>query len=117
MPFILQINTSNQLTLYPKYNLKNDSVKIENRHRSRSGREFVYKWSEYRKIKLDVEFVDSSFRAIANSWWSSNTDLQFYEYGGTQVFSVRMTGKSQPIDSYMEPYDTLFKGSIELESF
>lgn len=67
------------LEIFPEYNFKDGGRKIEDRHRTRDGSEFVYKWGEYRLIEIDVKYVNSSFRTIVNSWWSVNEDLLYID--------------------------------------
>ena len=66
---------------------------------------------------MDIAFVDSSFKAVVNSWWNTNTDLLWMEEGGADVTSVHLTNKSQPIDGFVKPYNDLFKGKIELGTY
>lgn len=115
MPYILQVSSSEQLVVYPDYSSKFSAAKMEDRHRSRSGNEFVYKWAEYGKEDIKVTFVDSEFKSIVNSWWSTNVVLQWYPQGSTDVTTVRIVGKDQPIDKLMKPYTDLFQGGFKLE--
>lgn len=95
----------------------NRARKIENRFRSKSGREYVYKFGEYNRFQFGVMFVDSSFKFTVNTWWSSNADLLFMEESGTQVFSVHITNRDQPVGGFIRPYTDLFKGKLELETY
>jgi len=101
----------------PEWNFSTPSEKVESRHRTLDGSEFVYKWGQVDAIKLDVAFVNSSFQAVVNSWWSSNAELLWAEVGQTAVSSVHIVNKKTPIDSFVKPYDTLFKGKLELETY
>ena len=91
--------------------------KIENRHRVRDGGEFIYKWGDYRTVLAPVKFVNSSFAADVNSWWSSNADLLFVENYTTKVESVHLINKTKPIDQFVKPHDDLFMGKIELGTY
>ena len=55
--------------------------------------------------------------AVVNSWWESNTELLFMKVGGTQVYSVRIENNNAPIRKFVEPYDDLYEGKIELETY
>lgn len=117
MAYRLFVDSDNGVTLYPAYDYSDRSEKVESRHVTRSGREFVYKWGDRVQIRFGVSFINSSDRAIVNSWWNTNTDLLFMEEGATQVNSVRLVNDSQPIDSFVRPYSSLFRGTIELGSY
>ena len=115
--FRLFVDSSNGLDVEPEYNYQENDKKIENRHRTRDGSEYVYKWGDYKMWKFDIRWVNSAFRSTVNSWWNTNTELLFMEEGGTEVFSVRLTNKSLPISKFERPYTDTFRGIIELGSY
>ena len=99
----------------PEYNWKDSGEKVETRHRTRDGSEFVYKWGDFDKVSFGVSYVNSSFKSTVNSWWGDNTDLVFTE--NVDVRSVHLTNRTKPIDKLIEPYDDLFRGKIELGTY
>lgn len=115
--FRLFVDSSNGVDIDPEYDLVFQDTKIEDRHRARSSDAYVYKWGEYKRIKFSVSYVDSSFKAIVNSYWSSNTNLLFMEVGASAVYSVRLMNKELPVGKYIKPYTDLFRGVIELEGY
>jgi len=117
MSWALFVDSSNGVIMNPEYSFVEDVVKIENRFRSRDGSEYVYKWSDYDKWKIPVLYVNSSFKAVVNSWWRSNTDLLLKSESASAVYSVHLTNKGYPITQAVKPYDTLFKGIIEVEVY
>lgn len=117
MAFRLFVDSSNGVTITPEFDFKDSASKVESRHRTRAGDEYVYRWGGFRTLKMKVKFVDSSFKAVVNSWWDSNADLLFMEEGGTDVTSVHITNKSQPIDGFVKPYNDLFQGTIDLGTY
>lgn len=117
MTFRLFVDSSNGVDIEPEYDYLERDAKIESRHRTRSGKEFVYKFGDIGKFKFSVAYVNSSFKATVNSYWKSNTNLLFMEVGATVVSSVRLTNKSLPIGSPIKPYSDTFKGVIELETY
>lgn len=117
MPFRLFVDSSNGITVNPEYNFKDSGKKIESRHRTRDGSEFVYKWGEFGRITMSIMYVNSSFKTIVNSWWSDNTDLLWMEEGGTDVTSVHLINSAKPIDQFIKPYDDTYKGKIELGTY
>ena len=110
-------SSGNHVDLYPEWDVKNESRKIEDKHRVRSGGSYTYKWGDYFREKFSLTDVNSSDACIINSWWNTNTDLLFTTDSGTTVNSVHIENKKTPLGQYMEPYDSLFKGTIELEGY
>jgi len=115
--FRLFIDSSTGLDVEPEWSYEDRTTKMEDRHRARSSVEYVYKWSEYNVFNVPVMYVNSEFRAIVNSWWSSNTDLKWMEEGTAAVYNVRITNKNKPIGKHVAPYRDQFEGIIELESY
>lgn len=115
--FMLFVDSSNSVELEPEWGFTTKDKKIENRHRVRSGEEYVYKWGSYEKVKFKVSYVNSSNKSIVNSWWVSNTELLFTVDSGASVSSVFITNKDTPIGKYNKPYSSLFKGAIELSTY
>lgn len=117
MTYRLFVNSSTGVDVEPEWGFKDSGKKVETRHRTRSGEEYVYRWGDYRTFDVPVMYVSSSTMAIVNSWWNSNTELLFMEEGSTDVSSVHISNKSKPIDSKIKPYDNLFKGTIKLSTY
>jgi len=115
--FRLFVDSANGVDVEPEYNYVERDKKIEARHRTKSGKEYVYKFGDYNAFKFDVMYVDSAFKSIVNSYWNSNAELLFMEVGATQVYSVRLTNKTLPVGRPIKPSTTEFKGIIELETY
>ena len=109
-------DTPEFLTVTPEYDYVEPDEKIESRHRARSGTEYVYKWGEFKKFNMGVMYVNSEFKSVVNSWWSSNTDLLWMD-STTNVTSVHLTNKKKPIDKRVKPYTDKFKGKLELGTY
>jgi hypothetical protein len=117
MSFILQANSSSQVTLEPEYDYARTDAKIENEHRTRSGDRYVYNWGRYRRIKFSIRYVDSATMNIVNNWWRNDTKLEFYEQGTTDITSCQLTNSTIPIGEFVRPYTNLFEGRVELEEY
>lgn len=117
MSYRLFVDSSNGITVMPEYDYANRGEKVESRHRTREGYEYVYKWGSFERIEFSVRFVNSEFESIVNSWWESNTDLLWMEESGTVVTSVHITNSRKPISEFERPYTNLFKGKIELGTY
>jgi len=118
MTFRLFVDSGNGVDVEPTWGYSQSDEKIENRHRVRSGKSYVYKWGEFKRYKLPMTYVDSNFKSIVNSYWNTNTQLLFMEVGNpSSVSSVRISNKKIPIGLNVEPYADLFEGVIELETY
>ncbi len=117
MPFRLYVNSANGVDVNVEYDFKDTGRKFESRHRVRSGAEYVYKWGEWTELKFSIAFVNSEFKSIVNSWWSSNTDLLWKEVDVAGITSVHLINKSKPVDRLVKPYNDLFRGKIELGTY
>lgn len=110
-------NSANGVEVFPEYNYSEKDRKIESRSRTTTGAEYVYKFGDYKAWKFDVQFVNSSFYAIVNSWWLSNAELLFVKTGDTDVSSVRLSSRTKPISKFVKPHDDLYAGTIELSTY
>jgi len=117
MAYLLFISSGVDVSFDPEYDFSNALIKKESRQRTPSGREYVYKWGDFRQWKFTVNYVNSNFMSIVNSWYSQNTELLFMKEGETQVYSVRLLGSESPITEFVMPYDNLFVGEIELGTY
>lgn len=113
----LFVDSDNGLDVAPQYDYTEADKKVESRHRTRSGNEYVYRFGGYEHIKMSVMFVNSAFKSIVNSWWDSNADLLWMEEGGIEVHSVHLVNKELPIGKPVKPYTDQFRGKIELGSY
>lgn len=101
--------------LQPEWNFKTKGEKVESRHRTRDGGEFVYKWGLVNNFEIPVSYVNSSFRYLANIWWRDNSPLIYSP--NFSISSVHLTNKNTPINQFVEPYLDLFKGKLELGTY
>jgi len=115
--FMLFPSSGNHVDLYPDWDMTDETTKVEDKHRTRSGALYTYKWGEFFRKKFGLTDVTSSDAALINSWWNTNTDLLFTQDSGTTVSSVHIMNKKTPLGGFMEPYDDLYKGKIELEGY
>lgn len=110
-------SSGSHIDLYPEWDMKREDKKIEDTHRTRSGGRFVYKWGQYSRTKFSLTDVNSSDASLINSWWENNVELLFTQDSGTTVSSVQLVNGQIPMHSYMKPYDDLYSGDIELETY
>jgi len=111
------VDSLNAVYLEPEYNFKLNDKKIERKHRTPIGKKDVYKWGDYKSIELDVMYVSSGVREVVNSYWSTNAELLLVQSGQLEVKSVHITNKKIPINTFIQPYNNLSQGTIELETY
>lgn len=112
------IDSLNAVYLQPEYEaFKLNDKKLEGKHRTPIGKKGVYKWGDYESIELDVLYISSGVREVINSYWNTNAELLFVQSGATKVSSVRMINKNTPINAFIQPYNDLSQGTIELETY
>lgn len=120
MSFALQlgISSSTQLEVNPEADIRESDTKIQSTHRTEDGSELRYKWGEFGRVAFSVRYVNSSFKSIVNSWWSSNSELTFMRNDGTEVFSCKVEGDVKPIGNIDGPaYNDQFTGKITLGGY
>lgn len=117
MSFLLFISSGNDVTLKPEYDYVDPIIKQEVQHRGEAGNLYQYKWGSYQEFKFSIKYVNSSDRAIVNSWWASNAQLSWQPETGGTIYSVKLLNGSQPINSRVMPYDDQFAGVIMLGTY
>lgn len=115
MTYLLGPTSADSVEVFPEWDYKSGAKKLEKRHRLENGDYYVYKTGEYDRIQFKVKFFDSSDASLVNSWWESNTELQFYD--GTNVASVMLRNDDTPFSQFQKPYTDLMQGMIKLEGY
>jgi len=116
--YILQVDSDNQIELEPEYDFTRKDAKKETALRACGGTLWVYKWGDWDQWKFGLTFINSNDASIVNSWWKSNTELQFYSSNDTSdVSTVLIRNKNTPLGKMQQPYTTLFRGMIELSTY
>lgn len=117
--FKLGINSNTAVTIRPDFDYELGKKQIRNDHRTRGGHLYMYKWSDYIKIKFKTEFVPATDAAVINSWFDTNTDLLWFVTSGgvTDVYSVVIVNDDTPLKAHTAPYAEYYSGKIELEGY
>jgi hypothetical protein len=117
--FQLGIDSSDAVTLIPEFDYMQPKRQIRNEQRTRGGKLKLYKWGDFRKFNFSLEWVTASDAAVVNSWFDSNTELLFFINSGsaTEVHSVMILNKETPLAAFNRPYNNLYKGKIQLETY
>lgn len=108
---------SGNLTIIPEPDFERQDTKIQDEHRGRTGKRYVYKWGEYFMARFGLKFVNSMDASVINSWWSSNTKLLWLVGTGDQVESVQLLGDRVPLGEYSVPNLDYYEGVIELGTY
>lgn len=117
MAWRLFVDSTEGVTVEPEYSMTQLDEQLQNSHRARSGAGYRYVWGSYRKWKLPVRLVDSSFMSSVNTYWKAGTVLLFKSESLSAVYTVAITNKNLPIGQFEKPYMDLYQGIIELEAF
>lgn len=117
--FELGINSGTAIQLYPEYDYGDKTKLIQSKHRTKSGRQYDYKWGEYEHFEFSLNFVTEANASIINSLWSSRAELLFFitSDSTTDVFSVLIMNTDNPLSGYNKPYVNYRKGKIILEGY
>lgn len=108
----------NVVSIDMEYDYSEDDYKIEDRHRSSVGNEFIYKWSNTRRRSASLKYVSSSDKYTINNLWKNNIEVIVRNQSNiTDVFSCHIINKSLPIGKPIKPYTNMFMGTIELETY
>lgn len=117
--FKIGISSVDAVQIYPTYEYKPSEEKIDSVHRSRSGSLYQYKWGDYEKWEVPVEYVPNSIAATINSWWNTNTELLFFivSDSNVEVNSIILRNDKRPLAEFNKPYDVYKKGKIIMETY
>jgi hypothetical protein len=115
----LGINSADAIQLYPEYDYKEPEKIIESSHRTLSGREYHYKFGDFRHFEFSLKFVSLANADIVNSWYNTRTELKFFVSSDTttDVFSVMIMNRQSPLAEFIKPYVTYKKGKLILETY
>lgn len=102
-------------SFYPEYDFTDSSFKNEEVTRTRDGSEYRYKFGEVTRIDFTVRYVSSADATKVQNWYSDNTSLFLYD--DVHTHSIRIVNTSKPLSKRVRPYDDLFEGKLELESY
>lgn len=108
---------SGLLTIIPEKNYERRDEKIQDDHRGRTGKRYVYKWGEYFHTRFGLKFVNSMDQSVINSWWNSNAKLLWIVDTGSEVESVQIIGDRIPIGQFATPLLSEYEGDLELSTY
>jgi len=117
MAYLLYTDILTPVTLNPEYDFTREDAKVEDRHRTRSSARYFYRWSKYTRFVFSINYLNATDKDIINGWWDANTPLFFKDEDDPEVFEVCLVNDSTPFGEFNMPYNTLFKGTVELESY
>ena len=120
MNFLLGIASGDAITIYPVHEkYKNILQHTRSEARGKTGKHFEYKWGDWRKLGMDLQYVTPSDVSIINSWWDSRAELLLFieSSTATEVHSVMIMNEETPLAGFVKPYDDLYMGTLKLETY
>jgi len=108
------------VSLYPEYDLWIGKRQRRTDTRAKFGNLRTYKWYEQDKIEFSLNWLCASYASLINSWWDTNTKLQFYitsNNGPAEVHSLMLMNENEPLVAHNKPYIEYYRGEIRLEGY
>lgn len=108
------------ITIAPEWSTKFEAVQNKSAHRTKSGKLYSYKWGNFNRYEIPIEYLSSSQSSVINSWWAADAYVVLVRYWeGSYDFSqsCRMVNASAPMDELPKPYYHYRSGRIELETY
>jgi hypothetical protein len=97
--YLLASSGGAETEVTPEYNYKDSGKKMESRHRSRDGSEFIYKWGDYDLFDMEVQFVNQTFKTLVNDWWTNNDTLLWTDLDASDVSYAAYTEKTVTVSA------------------
>lgn len=120
MNFLLGISSADAITVHPQHEKYRNSLKHErSESRGKTGKHFEYKWGSWRQFKMELKYLNTSDMSVIDSWWDSRAELLLFieSSTATEVHSVMVMNDETPLGSFVKPYDDLYQGTLELETY
>lgn len=117
MAYALFVDSANSIEIAPERSMSRTDKPIDVAGKTWAGVLMRTRYGTRSSYKVPVEYVPASVAALVNSWWEGGQALLFMEVGASEVYSVMITNKDQPITDPNTPYDDQFKGVLELETY
>ena len=112
--------TGSYITIEPTYNYEQIETLDRKDLRSKEGGLFTYLApGSFTKFKIPLSWVNSSDRALVNSWWRTGTNVEFVPDTAVSstFFTCRVMDNKEPFRKFVEPYyQTFYQGKIILET-
>lgn len=115
----LGVSSADAVMIPPDKGYKFGRRQLRAELRTKAGGLFLYRWGDYAKHKIPVDFLPAAAASTVNSWWETNTPLLFFvESGGVcEVHSVMIMNDETPMEKFSAPYVDRYSGTIELEGY
>ena len=119
LEYQLGISSDTVVVIEPDWNYRQGKKQFRTETRAKDGTLYSYKWGDYEKFSLSVQWASSSDAALVNSWWDDRTELLFFIVSGTatEVHSVMIMNNATPLAQHKKPYPDKYRGKIILESY
>jgi hypothetical protein len=114
VPYLLYISSGNDVIVNEDRSV-NQSAIVGYRHELDTGNFKSYVYNDYTRFSINVSWVDSAFKSVVNSWWSSFAPLTLVH--SLDSYNVKITNTTTPIHTIMPQNIDRFGGLIVLETF
>jgi hypothetical protein len=117
--YYLGPDRDNAIELFPDWDYKDGEIEKRIKLRTASGKLYDRKLYDYKQLDFSTMYVPASTASIVNSWWNTQTKLQwFIELGSSStVDSVMLLNNTTPFASLSDSYDDHYKGKIILGEY
>lgn len=105
------ITVTNCLEIKPNRQLEDLRQLTISEHQTLGGAYKTYKWNDYPRFNIRLEYVAHSDSQVINEWWKDSTELVFTDIT-SKAFLGRITNGNQPLSSIRIPYDDLYHGVV-----
>jgi hypothetical protein len=116
---IFEYEQSGVIQIYPTFEFKRFKRQIRSDHRMKGGSLFSFKWGDYERFEIPLEYVPVSKQQLVNEWWRDDNIIYFKQYSGSiwEVNTCQIVNKEAPLQKRQKPYTDYFQGKVILETF
>ncbi len=105
------------ILINPEWSFQDQETLILSEHRTQAGKLFSYLWGNIAKYRVPLRFVNSSEQSKFNDWWKNQDEVAFTLNSSETESTVfcRLRNQTKPINKFIEPYNDMFEGTLQLE--
>ncbi len=107
------------IQIYPIEGYKLFSNQNKSDHRTKGGALYSFKWGDYKKFEIPIEYFPNSKAQLVNEWWENDSLIYFKIFSGGvwETNTCYITNKKLPFSERQKSYTNQFNGQIKLETF
>lgn len=106
------------ITLLPRRDFREMETINKAEHSTIGGRYVDFKYSEFYRFNVPLQYVQSSDALLMNEWWQNRYDITFsYSLAfDVSTHTVRITNGVQPFIDLERPYKDEYSGTLTLDA-